>query len=280
MDDKYRLVDFLTNSEYEADELDYVQNFHESTKQWPATSYNASRRIVEYLTDRRAIIETRQNYKEYFSSEAIKLEILTPRKPLSDVLNIRKSTRNFSEELLSLTELSGCLSGLPVNRSKRVNSEPDVELSFRPYPSAGGLFPVEVYTILLNVQDLSPSICHYNFRNHQLEIISTQVEKADVLNAMGNPDGYILSSAAVICVFTAVIERSVVKYKQMGYRFCVLEAGIVSHTVELASNAAGIGTLHWGGYLDDMLADLLKIDNVNEVILHSLILGKENPNDK
>ena len=280
MDNKHSLVDFLTNGEYDAQELDYVQNFHESTKQWPAASYNASRRIVEYLTDRRALIETRQNYKEYFSSETIKLEGSLPRTPLSDVLNERKSTRNFSEELLSLTELSSCLSGLPVNRSKRVNSEPDIELSFRPYPSAGGLFPVEVYIISLNVQDVSPSICHYNFRNHQLEIISTLVGKADVLNAMGNPGSYILSSAACICVFTAVIERSVVKYKQMGYRFCILEAGIVSHTVELAANAVGIGTLHWGGYLDDMLADLLKIDSVNEIILHSLILGKENLNDK
>ena len=74
---------------------------------------------------------------------------------------------------------------------------------------------------------------------------------------------------------TAVMPRSTVKYEGLGYRFSLIESGMVGQHLSLAATSENIGNLFWGSYYDDQVHDLLKVDGVDEVVTNFIWLGKE-----
>jgi SagB-type dehydrogenase family enzyme len=89
-----------------------------------------------------------------------------------------------------------------------------------------------------------------------------------------------LRDAAVIVVLTTVLERSLWKYGDRGYRYQLLEAGHVAQNLNLVATALGLGSFNIGGFFDSDLANLLGLDIEEEIPLYGIALGTPFTDDR
>jgi SagB-type dehydrogenase family enzyme len=157
---------------------------------------------------------------------------------LEDAIIQRRSVRCFSDELVSIEDLSQILwaaQGLTKGRQRTV-------------PSAGGLYPMEL------IVATKEGVFQYVPDGHRIE----EIIKKDVrveLSAAALNQGFI-KDAPVVLVITAVFERVTSKYGERGERYAHQESGHVAQNVCLACTALGLGTLVVGAFHD------LKVQNV------------------
>lgn len=254
-------------------EISAVMDFHERTKLFPHDARKVGRQIGTYLTQARAVRETAANFKVY--DQATRIQLPSPALssvPFRDVISSRRSTRQFNGDAVSLADLSNILSPAFATRTASSAVVPGEVLRFRSYPSGGGLNPTEIYLVLVNVGAVDPCIAHYDARSHALEVMSQAHATSVISGALGS-DLDLIASCSFIVLVTAVPERSVVKYGSRGYRFALLEAGMVSFALDLSATTQGLGTLHWGGFVDDEVNEMLSLDGSSEAVVASLIVG-------
>lgn len=254
--------------------------FHENTKHRWSRDLENRLKIGSYLVDEKAIRETANNYKIYRLAD--KLALPSPGKlavPLSTALKRRASSRQFNGDPVSLAALSDMLyHAAACTRQGIPSNQRDLVLHFRNYPSGGGLYPVEIYPVLLRVDGLPPTITHYDPVNHRLDLIR-QIDP-DAFKSAFAEVGDLLSQAAVVVFMTAVFARTTVKYGDRGYRLCLIEAGHLAQNLCLTAAASGISSLAHAGYDDDAAARWLGCDGVNEAVVHSLFLGHPHPDEQ
>ena len=202
--------------------------------------------------------------------------VLPPAPPpdvsLAHVLARRRSAKGFGAHALPLVSLAAVLrSACGVTQRRQI--EPGTEQTFRTVPSAGALFPLEVYCIAFGVAGLRPAIYHYDPLRDVLERIRTGDLRAELMAAL--PMAQLVENCPVALVVTAMLWRSRFKYGLRGYRFALLEAGHLAQNVLLASEGLDLGAVPVGGFYDRRLAALLAIDGVNEVPLYVLPIGSK-----
>jgi len=142
----------------------------------------------------------------------------------------------------------------------------------RPYPSAGALYPVEVYFWV--PYDLSCGIAkgkyHYCFLQRQLELISDEIDERSIDEAFGQ--GFTLVRALTV-VLSAVVERSFRKYRERAYRFALLEAGHIAQSLCIAAAGINISAAPLGGFHDERLARAFYLRTSLEVPIYAVALG-------
>ncbi|MGC8764863.1 MAG: SagB/ThcOx family dehydrogenase, partial [Brevinematia bacterium] len=86
----------------------------------------------------------------------------------------RRSTRSFSSKSLRLSDISALLwAGQGITSRDRL----------RTAPSAGALYPIELYLVAFNVEALSPGIYKYLPFEHSLKLIKPQDIKNELCSA-------------------------------------------------------------------------------------------------
>lgn len=176
-----------------------------------------------------------------------------------DVLENRKSTRNFKKDSLDLIKISSLLyysAGLKKDRVHRY------------YPSGGALYPLEVYIISVN-SDLPKELYHYYQPGHLLELMPD----INVKSLLGCFNQSWLNNSGVIILITAVFQRLTNKYSDRGYRHILQETGHLGQNIYLTSTALNLGCCAIGGYIDDKLNTLMGVDGIKESIIYSLAIG-------
>jgi len=95
---------------------------------------------------------------------------------IEEALLKRKSVRNYTNETLSLSDVSQLLwSAQGITRSG----------VFRTAPSAGALYPLEVYIVAGDVNNLSAGIYKYSPQKHELIQIEESDKRAELAKAAG-----------------------------------------------------------------------------------------------
>lgn len=148
---------------------------------------------------------------------------------------------------------------------------PGLSMPLRATCSAGALYPLEVYPVVFNVDGVSPGLYHYAVETHQLECLSEGDLKSSLLDATTYREA--LENASVLICVTAMLERSLMKYRNRGYRFLMNEVGAVLQSLYLSSAAVSVGGCAIGGFYDDEVGDVIGADNVNEVVTICFALG-------
>ena len=189
---------------------------------------------------------------------------------LAAVLDQRVSCRAFDDQPLSMASVATILRNAYGTQGRSTSES--FELVDRPVPSAGGLYPLEISLLVRTVDGLEPGIYHYVPLADGLE----QLRAGSIPNRlvrylfMGQPW---VSAAAVVMIISAVTVRSLSKYGDRGYRYLLFEAGHVSQNIDLVATALGLGAINLGGFYDDELAALLRLQPEFEIPLYATALG-------
>jgi len=183
---------------------------------------------------------------------------------LADVLARRRSSREEVLRPLASRELAALLRAAYA-------ATPRVEgPARRAVPSAGALYPLELYVVAAAVTGLDPGLYHFHPFRGCLSRLGP-LDGSGIRAAL--VDGALADVTAALLVVTGVFWRSRCKYGQRGYRFTLLEAGHLVQNVVLAAAALGLAALPVGGFYDRRLDGIVGADGLDEASLYAVAVG-------
>ena len=184
---------------------------------------------------------------------------------LEQLLSQRRSVREYQNSSIALAQLAQLL------WAAQGITHPQ---GLRTAPSAGALYPLEMYVAVNNVTDLEPFVYHYHPKQHRL-----QMHEPCNVNRMLTRAAYGQSSvrdAAAVVVFTANYERSTVKYHIRGARYAHIEAGHAAENLFLQAQALELKTVVVGAFFDDEVTEVLRLPrNLTPLLLMPVGHGKK-----
>jgi len=175
----------------------------------------------------------------------------------------RRSIRSYTDELLTLQELSQLL------WAAQGVTDPK---GFRTAPSAGALYPLELYVVAGDVQDLSPGVYRYDPVEHELIRTMEGDKRLELADAAVWQD--FVGEGAIVIVFTAVYERTTVKYGDRGIRYVHMEAGHAAQNLCLQATAMDLGVVTIGAFYDEEVVELLNLPG-DEQPLYIIPVGRK-----
>jgi len=185
---------------------------------------------------------------------------------VEEALRERRSARIYAEIPLTLAEIGQILWAQGVTDDR----------GYRTAPSAGALYPLEVYIVAGDVIDLAPGVYHYQPEKHLLIPISSGDRRADLQAAAINQTP--VGGAPATVVITAIPDRTTAKYGERGLRYVDMEAGHASENIYLQVTAIRLGTVTIGAFDDDGVREILGLPE-DEVPLYLMPVGWPIPGD-
>ncbi|MFO7829050.1 MAG: SagB/ThcOx family dehydrogenase, partial [Bacteroidales bacterium] len=135
----------------------------------------------------------------------------------------RRSVREFESKALTLQQVSQIL-WAAYGVTKEMNSPSFLRGGFKTAPSAGALYPLEIYVVAGNVNGLSQGIYKYLPEGHQLMKIYHKDVRNDLAEAAINQD--FIAQAPMCLVYSAVYSRTTGKYGKRGKeRYVCMDMG-------------------------------------------------------
>jgi SagB-type dehydrogenase family enzyme len=176
---------------------------------------------------------------------------------IEEALFKRRSIRKFKDETLIVAEMSQLLwsaQGITDNRG------------FRTAPSAGALYPLEIYVVSDKIEGLPAGVYKYMPSRHELQMISEGNKLAELADA-ALMQTWVENSSAVI-IIAAVYERTTVKYGKRGIRYVHMEVGCASQNIYLQAVSLNLGTTFIGAFDDEQVKNTLDMpDNENPLAI-------------
>lgn len=190
--------------------------------------------------------------------------------PLLELIAKRQSCRDFAPEPIKLGELASVLdAGYGLTGLRKW--ENGRRTMGRSVPSAGGLYPLEVYVVSNRVEGVVPGIHHFNVRDRILELVSQPCTIGEIVPDLMHQR--FLEPASALCLLTAVLPRTLRKYGARGYRYVLMEAGHVAQNICLRATEIGLASLCVGGFTDQKLNRRLVLDGASEALLYGVAVG-------
>lgn len=205
-------------------------------------------------------------YKTYPGSK--KVELPKPKyrgMVLEEAIEKRRSVRNYSKKAISMAQLSQLLFAAQGVTGKMYDK------ALRTAPSAGALYPFEVYVVINNVQDVPQGIYHYLVLEHALELVKTGDFSGKISDA--GLEQEMLGAAGATFVLSAIFDRVRHKYGERGYRYAYMEAGHISQNIYLQAVSLGLGSVCAGAFLDEKVNRLVGVDGHEEAVIYLHAVG-------
>lgn len=174
----------------------------------------------------------------------------------------RRSIRQFRNAPLALGDLGQLLWAAQGSTDRA---------GFRTSPSAGALYPLEVYAVAGNVRGLPAGLYHYIPRAHALRRIADW-DKRQALS-LAAYDQLSIAEAPAILALCAVYERVTGKYGERGLRYVHMEAGHTAQNVYLQAVSLELGTVVLGAFDDRDVKGVLSLSG-RETPLYLMPIGK------
>ena len=205
-------------------------------------------------------------YKTYPDARVIALPPAAYRGMLlEEAIRRRRSVREYSRRPLTLEQLSQLLFAAQ-GITGRLFGQP-----LRSVPSAGALYPFEVYVIVHRVQGLEAGVYHYAVNPHALEQIKVGDFRREITRA--GLEQEMLGEASVVFVLSAIFDRTRSKYGERGFRYVYMEAGHISQNIYLQAVSLQLGSVCVGAFLDDRVNALIGVDGRKEAAIYLHAVG-------
>ncbi|MDG2990522.1 SagB/ThcOx family dehydrogenase [Candidatus Synechococcus calcipolaris G9] len=227
-----------------------ARHYHERTKYSPET---LSRHAGDLDFSQRPAI-----YKDYRLGQTFSLKEYMEEESGASSPRVRPPQEKQQWQRLSrLLYLSYGITG--------VVNYPGQPFYMRSAPSAGGLYPAEVYLISRADSLLPAGLYNYQVKNHSLiQFWQSNVWSKLQEACLWHPS---LESTRLVVVITAIFFRSSWRYRDRAYRRICLDSGHLIGNLELAANLNDYHLHLIGGFLDEQMNDLLYLDGRQESTL-------------
>jgi SagB-type dehydrogenase family enzyme len=210
--------------------------------------------------------------QEFKQPEGILAETTLPavQSSLSELFRKRRSCRAFSSESMPLAQV-GALLAAAYGIVEIADFGDQTKFFRRSVPSAGGLFPLEVYLFVQRVSGLENGLYHYDVLGHSMQLIS----RGDFFCSL-EPVFYtypFFRDANLAICLAAVFPRTQKKYGPRGYRYIILEAGHSGQNICLQAAEMNLSTLCMGGFVDSRLNLMLGLKQKQEGVVYTVAVG-------
>lgn len=181
---------------------------------------------------------------------------------LEKTLENRRSVRSFSQKSLSLSDI-GQILWAAQGITEKVEQPPaqwkgdEWMGGKRTAPSAGALYPMEIYLIVSQVEGLEEGIYYYHPGNHELRRVARgEIREKLASAALGQS---CIKEAPASIVMTGVYERTANKYGDRAQRYVHIETGAIAQNIYLQAEPLELGTVFVGAFQDEEMSKLLKL---------------------
>jgi len=169
---------------------------------------------------------------------------------IEQALSERRSVRDYSNAPLTLAEISQLL------WAAQGITHPS---GYRTAPSAGALYPLEVYRVAGIGENLPAGVYLYNPEKHLLKLVS----KGDIRSqlsaaALGQEP---VENAAAVIVIAAVYDRTTGKYGDRGIRYVHMEVGSAAQNIYLQAVSLDLGTVFIGAFDDEEIKKVVGLQD-------------------
>ncbi len=197
---------------------------------------------------------------------------------LLELLKKRKSSRVYTQENMSLLQLSFLLWGTQGVKDIRGKSY----ATLRTVPAGGARHPFETYLLVRQVEGLVPGMYHYLPMTHQLELLSAQEDPQALLDfAEESLCGQRWAAKAnVVFYWSFVPYRSEWRYGIFAHKLIMADVGHVGENLYLACAALGLGTCGIGAYDQALCDKTFRLDGEEEFVVYAETVGTVKPQDE
>jgi len=192
------------------------------------------------------------------------------REQLLSIIQKRKSERKFQGKSLTLEIVSQILYFVSGIRSFNKTKE-NLNQSKRMYPSAGARYPLEMYVVILRSKEVPLGIYHYNVKWNTLELLLKGNFKKEFSQKITNQ--HWIEKSGMVIIITTVFGRTLIKYKERGWRYIFFEAGHLTQNVYLISTLLKLKCCAIGGFIDKKIIKLLDLNPKSELPLYLIAIG-------
>ena len=167
---------------------------------------------------------------------------------LEQALAARHSVRELETERLTAEQLSQLLwaaQGTTTSDGRRTA------------PSAGALYPLQIYLVAGAVRELPAGVYRYRARRHDL----VRTVEGDLRSALARAalrQDWMKAAPAVV-VIAAVYSRTTGKYGDRGRKYVHMEVGHAAQNVYLQAVALDLGTTFVGAFHDNQVKQTLEL---------------------
>lgn len=127
----------------------------------------------------------------------------------------------------------------------------------RTAPSAGALYPLELYLLAARVGRLAAGIYKYSPRSHELRLHAGGDRRVKLAEAALS-QGFVAEAPAVLVV-AAAFARTAARYGSRAARYVHMEAGHAAQNAYLQARPLGLGTVIVGAFEDDAVHEVLQL---------------------
>lgn len=178
---------------------------------------------------------------------------------LERTIKNRRTVRSFKQTGLSLDQLGQLLWA-----AQGITEDGGY---FRAAPSAGALYPMDVYVVAGDeaVSGLDAGVYHYETDGHGLDRVTGGDLRRDVARAALSQMW--MAKPPIMLVITAEYDRVAIKYGRRGVRYALIEAGHIGQNIFLQAEGLGMGAGIVGAYNDEEVIRVTKIPDKHEPLL-------------
>ncbi|ODS23697.1 hypothetical protein AB835_07695 [Candidatus Endobugula sertula] len=269
--------------------LEYLLNFKKSSidlgPMYGASTYASfSARAALSLVDKK---------EKHLNNQCQVLALPPPQKiekSFDSLIRERRSHSEMSGEPLTLGQLSTLLFyGDGVTGDKTFidpvqdESWPSMSLGepdpyyVRSAPSGGALYPIDLYLLVSNVDQLENGLYRYRPNSHSLinvRPLSDDDWDAHKKDAATWGDNIHAEKFNITIFYVYSLFKNSRKYGDLGLAFGFIEIGMIAQNIHLAAQALGLASNCIGGGSKVMRERFLNIDGQSQHCLHQMIIGQ------
>ncbi|MBN2121347.1 MAG: SagB/ThcOx family dehydrogenase [Candidatus Omnitrophica bacterium] len=172
---------------------------------------------------------------------------------LEEVIFKRKSYRQYENRALSLEELSQLLWSCAGSGVDGVTG------ATRVFPSAGGIYPVDIYIAAGEVKTLMPGLYKYDYKDHLITLVGKEDVRKDLIAACYNQSW--MGQAPVSFIFVGDPTKVSRRYSVRGESlYLPLDIGTSCQNLHLQAESLGLGTVMVGAFSDGEVKRILGLN--------------------
>jgi SagB-type dehydrogenase family enzyme len=205
------------------------------------------------------------------------------RMPVIEAIRRRRSRREYTDEPLTLEELSFLLWATQGHdpdateafrnwlASKGATAAAETTFTLRPVPSAGACHPFETYIVAQRVSGLASGLYRYLPMEHRLVALQSGSELTDRVTTAFMKW---MHRSAAIFIWTTIPYRTEWRYSIVGHKMIAQESGHVCQNLYLACESIGAGACAIAAYDQAEVDALIGVGGDDEFTIYLAPVGK------